>query len=154
MFFKIFLFHFFNVYGDTVMSSDDGKGVVMKGIVHGACDYLVKPVRMEAIGLIWQHVVRKKKKRFSGGITRSLPLQRADNAVPAMDKRSLKYRKRTSEDEDVAEDGESSEGKKPRMVWTQELHDLFVAAVNELGRGSMYSTSIHPLKFIYQNALS
>ncbi|KAH1081226.1 hypothetical protein J1N35_020987 [Gossypium stocksii] len=130
----------------VMMSSDDGKGVVMKGIVHGACDYLVKPVRMEAIGLIWQHVVRKKKKRFSGEINRLLPLQRNDNAVPAMDKRSLKYRKRTSEDEDVAEDGESSEGKKPRMVWTQELHDLFVAAVNELGRGSMYSTSIHPLK--------
>ncbi|KAK5783803.1 hypothetical protein PVK06_038318 [Gossypium arboreum] len=120
----------------VMMSSDDGKGVVMKGIVHGACDYLVKPVRMEAIGLIWQHVVRKKKKRFSGEITRSLPLQPADNAVPPMDKRSLKYRKRTSEDEDVAEDGESSEGKKPRMVWTQELHDLFVAAVNELGRGN------------------
>ncbi|KAL1142861.1 hypothetical protein V6Z11_A11G123400 [Gossypium hirsutum] len=54
-----------------------------------------------------------------------------------MDKRSLKYRKRTGEDEDVAEDGESSEGKKPRMVWTQELHDLFVATVNELGRDAV-----------------
>ncbi|KAL0376393.1 UNVERIFIED_CONTAM: Two-component response regulator ORR21 [Sesamum calycinum] len=30
-------------------------------VTHGACDYLIKPVRMEALKNIWQHVVRKKK---------------------------------------------------------------------------------------------
>ncbi|KAK1583061.1 hypothetical protein Q3G72_020679 [Acer saccharum] len=34
---------------------------VMKGITHGACDYLLKPVRLEELKNIWQHVVRKKK---------------------------------------------------------------------------------------------
>ncbi|TXG67568.1 hypothetical protein EZV62_008843 [Acer yangbiense] len=34
---------------------------VMKGITHGACDYLLKPVRLEQLKNIWQHVVRKKK---------------------------------------------------------------------------------------------
>ncbi|XP_077236771.1 two-component response regulator ARR10-like [Tasmannia lanceolata] len=32
---------------------------VMKGIMHGACDYLMKPVRIEELKNIWQHVIRK-----------------------------------------------------------------------------------------------
>ncbi|XWS31775.1 hypothetical protein CRYUN_Cryun23aG0105000 [Craigia yunnanensis] len=134
----------------VMMSSDDGKGVVMKGIIHGACDYLVKPVRMEAVRLIWQHVVRKKKRTLGefqqpGNINvndRLLLLQQANDAadqMPARNKGSLQSLKRTREDEDEdIIDGECSDGvttaKKPRMIWTQELHDMFVAAVNQLGR--------------------
>lgn len=47
-----------------MMSADDGKSVVMKGVTHGACDYLIKPVRIEALKNIWQHVVRKKKNEW------------------------------------------------------------------------------------------
>ncbi len=35
----------------------------MKGITHGACDYLLKPVRLEELQNIWQHVLRKKRTR-------------------------------------------------------------------------------------------
>ncbi|KAK0599770.1 hypothetical protein LWI29_008456 [Acer saccharum] len=34
---------------------------IMKGITHGASDYLLKPVRLEELKNIWQHVVRKRK---------------------------------------------------------------------------------------------
>ena len=44
----------------TVMSIDGGVDRVMKGIQHGACDYLLKPIRMEELQNIWQHVIRKK----------------------------------------------------------------------------------------------
>ncbi|XP_009346208.2 two-component response regulator ARR1 [Pyrus x bretschneideri] len=47
-----------------MMSADDGKSVVMKGVTHGACDYLIKPVRIEALKNIWQHVLRKKKNEW------------------------------------------------------------------------------------------
>ncbi|PPS16771.1 hypothetical protein GOBAR_AA03776 [Gossypium barbadense] len=47
-----------------MMSADDGKNVVMKGVTHGACDYLIKPVRIEALKNIWQHVVRKRKNEW------------------------------------------------------------------------------------------
>ncbi|KAI3685686.1 hypothetical protein L6452_34942 [Arctium lappa] len=43
------------------MSADDSKSVVMKGVTHGACDYLIKPVCIETLHNIWQHVVRRRK---------------------------------------------------------------------------------------------
>ncbi|OEL25366.1 Two-component response regulator ORR26 [Dichanthelium oligosanthes] len=43
-----------------VMSIDGETSRVMKGVQHGACDYLLKPVRMKELRNIWQHVYRKK----------------------------------------------------------------------------------------------
>ncbi|KAL5547252.1 hypothetical protein UlMin_006939 [Ulmus minor] len=45
-----------------MMSADDGKVVMLKGVTHGACGYLIKHVRIEALTNIWQHVVSKKRK--------------------------------------------------------------------------------------------
>ncbi|MCI21761.1 two-component response regulator ARR2-like, partial [Trifolium medium] len=42
-----------------MMSVDDRTSTVMKGIRHGACDYFIKPVRLEELRNIWQHVARK-----------------------------------------------------------------------------------------------
>ncbi|KAL4271651.1 hypothetical protein GQ457_15G027680 [Hibiscus cannabinus] len=47
-----------------MMSADDGKHVVMKGVTHDACGYLIKPVLFEALKNIWQHVVRKRKNEW------------------------------------------------------------------------------------------
>ncbi|KAG8054306.1 hypothetical protein GUJ93_ZPchr0001g31418 [Zizania palustris] len=45
----------------VIMMSIDGEtSRVMKGVQHGACDYLLKPVRMKELRNIWQHVYRKK----------------------------------------------------------------------------------------------
>ncbi|XP_018627523.2 two-component response regulator ORR24-like [Nicotiana tomentosiformis] len=44
-----------------MLSANSDSRPVMKGITHGACDYLVKPVRLEELKNIWQHVIRKKK---------------------------------------------------------------------------------------------
>uniref|UniRef100_A0A3Q7H2H2 Two-component response regulator n=1 Tax=Solanum lycopersicum TaxID=4081 RepID=A0A3Q7H2H2_SOLLC len=44
-----------------MLSANSDTKLVRKGIDHGACDYLVKPVRIEELRNIWQHVIRKKK---------------------------------------------------------------------------------------------
>ena len=41
----------------VVMFADDSKTVVMKSVTHGACDFLIKPVHLEALKKIWQHLV-------------------------------------------------------------------------------------------------
>lgn len=45
----------------TVMSTSATTDVVFQGVTHGAVDFLIKPVRLEELRNIWQHVVRRKK---------------------------------------------------------------------------------------------
>ncbi|KAG6582191.1 Two-component response regulator ARR2 [Cucurbita argyrosperma subsp. argyrosperma] len=126
-----------------MMSVDDGKNVVMKGVTHGACDYLIKPVRIEALKNIWQHVVRKRKNEWkdleqSGCVDDVVDRQQKTNEdadySSSANEGSWKNSKRRKEDvEDVEERDDSSTLKKPRVVWSVELHQQFMAAVNQLG---------------------
>ncbi|CAL5434574.1 unnamed protein product [Camellia sinensis] len=43
-----------------MMSVDRETSKVMRGVQHGACDYLLKPIRMKELRHIWQHVFRKR----------------------------------------------------------------------------------------------
>ncbi|XP_042505893.1 two-component response regulator ARR2-like isoform X4 [Macadamia integrifolia] len=125
-----------------MMSADDGKDVVMKGVTHGACDYLIKPVRIEAIKNIWQHVVRKRRNELkdfeqSGSLEESdRPCKTSDDAdyASSVNEGSWKSSKKRKDEEDEGEErDDSSTLKKPRVVWSVELHQQFVAAVNQLG---------------------
>ncbi|PKU79069.1 two-component response regulator ORR22 [Dendrobium catenatum] len=138
----------------VIMLSANGETkAVMKGITHGACDYLLKPVRIEELKNIWQHVVRRRK--FDRKERRSLDngedceklqaansegTQATDANGPVNDngKVNRKRKEQNDEDEDdYEEDTHESEDpssqKKPRVVWSVELHRKFVAAVNQLG---------------------
>ncbi|KAK4283407.1 hypothetical protein QN277_000359 [Acacia crassicarpa] len=125
-----------------MMSADDGKNVVMKGVTHGACDYLIKPVRIEALKNIWQHVIRKRKNEWkdleqSGsaeeGDQKQRPTDEVDYSSSANEGNWRNAKKRRDEDEEAEERDDSSTLKKPRVVWSVELHQQFVAAVNQLG---------------------
>jgi len=131
----------------AVMSADDGKSVVMKGVTHGACDYLIKPVRIEALKNIWQHVVRKKKNEWkdaeqSGsaeeGDRQPKASDEADYSSSANEGSWRNSKKRRDEEEEAEDRDDTSTLKKPRVVWSVELHQQFVAAVDQLGIDSMY----------------
>ncbi|XP_044952632.1 two-component response regulator ORR23-like isoform X1 [Hordeum vulgare subsp. vulgare] len=138
----------------VIMLSVNGETkTVMKGITHGACDYLLKPVRIEELKNIWQHVVRRK---FSTRDSLNADMYEECNKPPSSDSDYLydqvkcgssvqsgrpnkKRKEYHSEEED--EDGDSSgqdnddpsAPKRPRVVWSVELHRKFVTAVNHLG---------------------
>ncbi|KAA3468215.1 two-component response regulator ARR12-like [Gossypium australe] len=130
-----------------MLSAHSDTKLVMKGITHGACDYLLKPVRIEELKNIWQHVVRRKKPDSKD----ELVAPNHDKArggtgeggqtwvACSSDQKVNKKRKDQSEDEEEEtednghENEDSSSQKKPRVVWTVDLHRKFVAAVNELG---------------------
>lgn len=146
-----------------MLSGNGDPKLVMKGITHGACDYLVKPVRIEELRNIWQHVIRKKKfdsksennsnaqdKGHQGGGQANSP----DGATDHTRKVSRK-RKEDEEEEQEEEEGEENghenedpaTQKKPRVVWSIELHRKFVAAVNQLGIESKQLVVITVLQF-------
>nr|XP_018623816.1 two-component response regulator ARR1-like isoform X2 [Nicotiana tomentosiformis] len=127
-----------------MMSADDSKDVVMKGVTHGAYDYLIKPVRIEALKNIWQHVIRKKKHEWkdnnydqSGSVEegdrQQKPPEDVDYSSSANEGNWRNSKKRKEEEEEAEERDDTSTLKKPRVVWSVELHQQFVQAVHQLG---------------------
>ncbi|XVF85461.1 hypothetical protein PTKIN_Ptkin17bG0119800 [Pterospermum kingtungense] len=130
-----------------MMSADGRTSAVMKGIRHGACDYLIKPIREEELKNIWQHVVRKKwnenkELEHSGSLDDNDRHQRGNDdaeyasSVNDGTDASLKPQKKRNakeEDDGEIENDDPSTSKKPRVVWSVELHQQFVSAVNQLG---------------------
>ena len=131
----------------AVMSADGRTSAVMRGIRHGACDYLIKPIREEELKNIWQHVMRKKchdskEQEHSGSFEDNDRHKRenddAENASSVNEGAGvLKDQKKRSiakeEDDAELENDDPSASKKPRVVWSVELHQQFVSAVNHLG---------------------
>ncbi|KAE8732566.1 two-component response regulator ARR12-like isoform X2 [Hibiscus syriacus] len=129
-----------------MLSANGDTKLVMKGITHGACDYLLKPVRIEELQNIWQHVIRRKKLdrkvRSNSGSIDKPHIDGGDAAGTGnVDQTGKLNKKRKDQNEDGDEEcdesghdnEESSFQKKPRVVWSVELHRKFVAAVNQLG---------------------
>ncbi|QCE16293.1 two-component response regulator ARR-B family [Vigna unguiculata] len=131
-----------------MLSANGDTKLVMKGISHGACDYLLKPVRMEELKNIWQHVIRRKKfdsKEKNKTSNLDKPTSDSGNGhglsgAVNSDQNEKLTKKRKDQDEDEDEEQENdhdnddpSTQKKPRVVWSVELHRKFVAAVNQLG---------------------
>ncbi|XP_022921832.1 two-component response regulator ORR22-like [Cucurbita moschata] len=132
-----------------MLSAHSDTELVMKGIAHGACDYLLKPVRIEELKNIWQHVIRRKK--LEPKTKNKLPNQ--DNignggsegeqgfSLTSNADNAKLNRKRKEQDDDEDEEGKENEVdiddpsnlKRPRVVWSVELHRKFVSAVNQLG---------------------
>ncbi|ONK70425.1 uncharacterized protein A4U43_C05F33600 [Asparagus officinalis] len=138
----------------VIMLSANGETqAVMKGITHGACDYLLKPVRIEELKNIWQHVIRRKKvdprdnnNLDSGDDCDKNQLMNSEGGQGSLAngssdqnrKLNRKRKDQNEEDDDDSEDNlneneDSSTQKKPRVVWSVDLHRKFVAAVNQLG---------------------
>lgn len=128
----------------VIMMSVDGEtSRVMKGVQHGACDYLLKPIRMKELRNIWQHVLRKRLhevrdiESFEGiesiNMTRSCSDMSDDgNMLFGEDTTSARKRKDAESKHDDKDFGDHST-KKARVVWSVDLHQKFVKAVNHIG---------------------
>ncbi|KAG9147276.1 hypothetical protein Leryth_018014 [Lithospermum erythrorhizon] len=130
----------------VIMMSVDGEtSRVMKGVQHGACDYLLKPIRMKELKNIWQHVLRKRihdvKETDIDGLE-EIQMLNGSLSEYGSDFYSFsigdmcsgkKKRKNAESKQDDRESSDTSSIKKPRIVWTVDLHQKFVKAVNLIG---------------------
>ncbi len=68
------------------MSSNGETSVVLRGVTHGAVDFLIKPVRIEELRNVWQHVVRRKRDQVLFTLIRDSMqgLQRYDCNAPRL----------------------------------------------------------------------
>ncbi|XVF02648.1 hypothetical protein REPUB_Repub04eG0192400 [Reevesia pubescens] len=129
----------------VIMMSVDGEtSRVMKGVQHGACDYLLKPIRMKELRNIWQHVLRKKihdmRDIESLEGVESIQMTRSGSdlfddghLLGGEDTTSERKRKNADNKHDDIDLSDPSSTKKARVVWTVDLHQKFVKAVNQIG---------------------
>ncbi|MCO5603186.1 hypothetical protein L7F22_057333 [Adiantum nelumboides] len=112
-----------------MMSANADTSVVMKGITHGACDYLIKPVRIEELRNIWQHVVRRKGTESPNFGLRGGDMESSNESSDTISKK----RKDVSVVGEIMHIEDASSLKRARVNWTVDLHQRFVKAVNQLG---------------------
>ncbi|CAK9329830.1 unnamed protein product [Citrullus colocynthis] len=124
-----------------VVSANEELEMVKRGVMEGAEDYLLKPVRLQELKNIWQHVLRKRsaRKRSNPNL---LLLEQA--VVQEEDHNSIERVTITMDKQDYDESNEivklddinivalSSSKKKQRVSWTKELHEKFVEAYEQL----------------------
>lgn len=131
------------------MSVDGETSRVMRGVQHGACDYLLKPIRMKELRNIWQHVFRKRihEVRDIEGQECMEEIQMMRHGSELSDEwhsfsggelNSGKKRKDVENKHDDKDFGDPSSSKKARVVWTVDLHQKFVRAVNQIGFDSEF----------------
>ena len=126
----------------VVLSVDHDRKAVMKGINHGACDYLVKPVHANDLKYIWQHVERRRNPNVISNISSDDDDddQRVQQGTSA---KSIDSCNKTNSGDDSKENKKSTHvsktQKKPRVDWTTELHNKFLEAINRTGFNSKSS---------------
>jgi DNA-binding response OmpR family regulator len=57
----------------------------MRGVTHGACDFLIKPVRIEELRNIWQHVIRRSRHHQANAVSSGRQQQQQQQAIIATD---------------------------------------------------------------------
>ncbi|XBI68313.1 hypothetical protein VPH35_047530 [Triticum aestivum] len=118
-----------------MLSVDCDKKVVMKGIEHGASDFMVKPVCTHELKNIWQHVQRwRNPKAISHISDHDSDVQRVQPATA--DKSKLSRNKRNVGDDSNKHNEStcvSTTHRKPRVTWTIQLHNKFLEAINQIG---------------------
>ncbi|KAF8723018.1 hypothetical protein HU200_022165 [Digitaria exilis] len=108
----------------VVMSSNGDTSTVMKYITNGASDFLIKPVRIEELKNIWQHVFRKQ----------IWAEHRKGNSSQQVDRLSYGTTRITEAtlDSEIREN-DIGDLRKSTLSWTVQLRRQFIAAVNSLG---------------------
>ncbi|KAK1612930.1 hypothetical protein QYE76_036603 [Lolium multiflorum] len=145
----------------VIMLSVDGeKETIIKGIAHGACDYMVKPVNVKKLKNIWQHVVRKNLRVMNHDSSSDSDDADQMEVKPVIVEGERGYAKckrcskKMKNDADSSDENKECMGvpttqKKPRVSWTGELHRRFLEVVDQLGERAYPKTILKMMNVKY-----
>ncbi|XVF73291.1 hypothetical protein PTKIN_Ptkin12aG0189800 [Pterospermum kingtungense] len=131
----------------VLMSVDYNGNAMLGGLFKGAIFYLIKPVTMDDLKYLWQFAFMKERENLPAmeeisGIEEESSLENASGVdvvtQPLINegRQNLQNGKRKTSDEmqnNEEDNGDSAARKKPKRVWTNELHNRFLQAIKVLG---------------------
>ncbi|XP_077211558.1 two-component response regulator ARR2-like [Tasmannia lanceolata] len=136
----------------VLMSVDCKVDVAIKGLEHGACFYLMKPLTTNDLKNIWQYAIRKRKsvprnmgQTGSDKDTQQKKVPEDSEFATSVNEENnrKKHKRKEAEEEDSSGENEGPTGhKNQRVVWHSELHNQFMNAVNHLGFENAMPTKI------------
>ncbi|XP_008234473.1 PREDICTED: two-component response regulator ARR14-like [Prunus mume] len=130
-----------------MMSADDKESVILKSLEGGVVYYIVKPVSKDDIKNVWQYAVAAKKGKSvtieeiesapgeaPGEVEDGSSETSSDTDEEKQEKKAeakvKKERKRHREDDN---EERMVAPKKPKVVWTNSLHNQFLLAIRHIG---------------------
>ncbi|KAK3228646.1 hypothetical protein Dsin_000527 [Dipteronia sinensis] len=137
-----------------IMSSDHREPTVMNALASGVVFYMKKPVIPGDFKNIWQYAVASKTAKSMRNIERSIgSIQVENNSTSSSFVNKEKHennkdggKKKTHKKKREDTKGESSNApKKPKVVWTDLLHNRFLQAVNYLTLEKAVPKKLHEL---------
>ena len=135
------------------MSADDNENAVLGSLFKGAALYLLKPITLNDVKNLWQFAFMKNsEKTLVADVVSSVQGESSEESASDEDtesqsfenkrKQSLQKAKRIAleetEKDEEEENYDSSVLKKPKLTWTNELHDRFLQAIKVLGIDSKH----------------
>ncbi|XP_050138854.1 putative two-component response regulator ARR13 [Malus sylvestris] len=131
-----------------MMSADDNDNVILKSLEGGFADYMVKPVSKDDIKNVWQYAEAAKKGKSVvieeiEGAPREAPgeVDNGSNSGMPSDtdeeqhekKAEAKAKKAKKRDREGDNEERMVAPKKPKVVWTNSLHNQFLLAIRHIG---------------------
>lgn len=110
----------------AVMSDDDDVNTMLDCLFKGAVFFFVEPLTMSSLKNLWQFAFTKRNA--------VIDMTKKESNVHVESQAEIPNAKRKrSEGMDKYEERDSTALKKPRIIWTTELHHRFLRAVRLLG---------------------
>lgn len=137
-----------------VMSTDDDGITKLGCLFKGALLYLVKPLTVKNVRTLWQFSFIKGRERTilvevpNRVREESIDENESENDSKRNEKKKFqKISSREAEEDEI----DSTVVKKPKLIWSEELHNRFLQAIKALGIDSKCLFIIHssPFSFLF-----
>lgn len=147
------------------MSANCDVSVAMKGLEHGACYYIMKPVSMGEVKNLWQHIIRKHRedkgteemgtlgeiKQMGSSSEDSGYKNAAASRGSSGDQYLSKQQRRNKCAFGVKIDAKGKKKtKRRRVIWNTKLHQKFLNAIDQIG----IDRKIRKTTFLLKNVAS
>ncbi|CAK9318304.1 unnamed protein product [Citrullus colocynthis] len=117
------------------MSADEKPSVILKSLEEGVAFYLVKPIRLDDVKHVWQYAISPKNvipNQTTTIIQRQLSIENSSSSSALCLKKEIIKSKSTKFKNKKAKQN-SIPLRKPKVIWTNSLHNRFLQAIRLIG---------------------